>query len=819
MVTVDDLVISLTIKETGKLGQLQKQLEAIVGKKGEKAPLVGIDPTLKADLVFIKRELALIAPSTIAGRGQVKRQAYHARKILNWVNTQELEEFATRVMPEKLDKQAEMAKELGVELGDLQSTIVERFETVIKATQMIAGELTTGQRWSQDLLLAWEKLQLVGPEMPETERKMLFNAFQKAIKENNALMLQYFQKKGLKAFFEDPKFRGTFTQGFKEVVEKKLKGKLDLEKLLPSDTEQQKTMKDIADKADNTVDFLNKVAKEWDLTQMRGEETIKATEKEILGDPFYQNIAANLFKLVWKGKGGAPLEYSKFFRNVILKNILGDIEGIPLEKYKLDEMFEEMSKIDFTVIGATVKLLRDVGLVESAKRFEERGEPMYLFLEQKNMFTKKDIPELKKYIKTVGKDNITVFGNIVKTNIKSTFPDLITDVIDTWGVAYAEKLIVPPLKEKLEELSKDWDKQKEVLEEYIKTLFAGELKIVDLEKLKRLNLAEEFEGSKEKYKSIKEKVNLLAGLFGIKQPTELTEEKLLTKEDLKFTSELGGKPIDEMFLEGISTREEIIKKLDELLAKGGLSDKIIEDIHKFKKSLGVNPNSIDLPSFLGNIGKNLFEIGKEVRDVKTQEGFELGRNFLDRARDIFVDIIGDKEDRVKLGRALVKLENLEKKLYEHPEIAGSGDVPIVQQLGNLLKSMWDYKEKFIDTLPEYGKPDQGVTIQDTLDIIAREAKSPMSIDESIERGLEILKHDEVGVIAKLVSDSEVLKDLKGDMSNKELIDWMKSNLGNIKEFMKPNEAKLNLVIEKLKKMAEIFHMKEPERKRLFKDFE
>lgn len=55
MVTVDDLVISLTIKETGKLGKLQKQLNAIVGKTGK----LGI-ARFSASLMYIKRDLNAI---------------------------------------------------------------------------------------------------------------------------------------------------------------------------------------------------------------------------------------------------------------------------------------------------------------------------------------------------------------------------------------------------------------------------------------------------------------------------------------------------------------------------------------------------------------------------------------------------------------------------------------------------------------------------------------------------------------------------------------------------------------------------------------
>ena len=62
MASVDDLVISLRIDDTGNLGKLQKQLTALVGEKGEKAAQlgIGIDPTFKRDLAVIKGRLEYI---------------------------------------------------------------------------------------------------------------------------------------------------------------------------------------------------------------------------------------------------------------------------------------------------------------------------------------------------------------------------------------------------------------------------------------------------------------------------------------------------------------------------------------------------------------------------------------------------------------------------------------------------------------------------------------------------------------------------------------------------------------------------------------
>ena len=67
MVSVDDLIISLRIDETSNLGKLQKQLEALVGPKGEKAATLGIDPDLKRDLKIMKDRIIKFTPTVLVG--------------------------------------------------------------------------------------------------------------------------------------------------------------------------------------------------------------------------------------------------------------------------------------------------------------------------------------------------------------------------------------------------------------------------------------------------------------------------------------------------------------------------------------------------------------------------------------------------------------------------------------------------------------------------------------------------------------------------------------------------------------------------------
>ena len=65
MVSVDDLIISLRIDESSNLGKLQKQLEGLVGPKGEKAVGIGLDADTKRDLKIIKDRIVKFTPSVL----------------------------------------------------------------------------------------------------------------------------------------------------------------------------------------------------------------------------------------------------------------------------------------------------------------------------------------------------------------------------------------------------------------------------------------------------------------------------------------------------------------------------------------------------------------------------------------------------------------------------------------------------------------------------------------------------------------------------------------------------------------------------------
>jgi len=75
MTSVDDIIVSLRIEDTGNLGKLQKQLTALVGEKGDKQLDLGdLDPDMKRDLALIKDRIVKFTPTVLVG-GNVKEAA------------------------------------------------------------------------------------------------------------------------------------------------------------------------------------------------------------------------------------------------------------------------------------------------------------------------------------------------------------------------------------------------------------------------------------------------------------------------------------------------------------------------------------------------------------------------------------------------------------------------------------------------------------------------------------------------------------------------------------------------------------------------
>jgi len=147
MVSVDDLVISLRIDETSDLGKLQKQLEALVGPKGEKAISLGtgITPDIKADLNKIKADLMLLTPTVLTSKETVMRAALAlANRVRNEENLSEALLDRYNMEEERLNEFVEQLLDVAGDTSKLNSDQNKRFvtemEKFILMTDMAEGD-------------------------------------------------------------------------------------------------------------------------------------------------------------------------------------------------------------------------------------------------------------------------------------------------------------------------------------------------------------------------------------------------------------------------------------------------------------------------------------------------------------------------------------------------------------------------------------------------------------------------------------------------------------------------------------------------------
>lgn len=142
--TVDDLVISLTIKPTSDLGRLQKQLDSLVGKKGRGVGfgMMALNRNiikLSTDIKTIKYGISKLRPSFLPGKTNIFEQRSTALKL-----AQDFKDFSSKILdpffrtPKGLK---EFQKEFGLETQD---AIEEKLMHVIDDITEDLGDIGRG---------------------------------------------------------------------------------------------------------------------------------------------------------------------------------------------------------------------------------------------------------------------------------------------------------------------------------------------------------------------------------------------------------------------------------------------------------------------------------------------------------------------------------------------------------------------------------------------------------------------------------------------------------------------------------------------------
>lgn len=462
--TVDDLVISLTIKEGGNLDKLRKQLKAIVGEKGEKKKLDfgKLDPSIKKDLDWIKHEISFIAPGMIPGSGDKWGLAKTGKKYLKWVRERGgSDNLAERVIP-KLDKDIKAMK-IGLGL-DADASMVELKETLvdiidkdwIEKLKAISLEQITGEE-ARDILLVWNKIQ--GSALAtDKERKMLFSAMQTATKENNRLLLSIFKKKGIQAMFE-PKFReflpavaeqlshqffqdeqGHWRNYFDEMLNENDMSPEDFKKAKKAISDFQNELTRLDPKS--SMGYFNFVA---DKLGLDSEEAMKATMAEIQADWKKRVLAAAMiFGAVERGGGipsirsrGAGGSYTHFAVEKMLPPYIPP-RVLGMDKYTIEGMFTKLSKIDFALFNASIEKLKEFNL-------EALGDKLVAFIEQKVFAGPGIEDQVNRFLRVYGSEFVGIIAESISPGLLEEMPDLKTGLFNVWkeAVESGVKAVIP----------------------------------------------------------------------------------------------------------------------------------------------------------------------------------------------------------------------------------------------------------------------------------------------------------------------------------------------------------------------------------------
>ena len=451
MVTVDDLVISLTIKETSKLGRLQKQLDSIVGKKGEKAPTFGLDASVKADLSAIKRRIIFLMPTTIPGKNKPYAMAETAR-IASSILEKDIRDYAEKITPKNPDVLKRTMAEFGVKT---RPELVDALEDKIKDWQLRLEEVMS-KTWTNDqaqkFLVNIDDL-ISRAEVPEGWSKVLMTNIDNAIGERNKEVAEILRKVGLDikaeqyvatikaeklaqiGSSEEGIWRDKSQDEFLRAFNITSKEGIDLFKrefaLIPSRKEgTQILMENFA------TDLKMSITDLWNITekQVNDNEKIRVLSALLLNSIGYikggqrpagiplgtqKHIFESLKKMMTSIDPG--LGYTKEESIPILEGLAKEFEHKVGKT--MSDMFEHY-RVDFLIgIKEDIGIIKDLFGEKIATQLKDVGT---LWIEQKKLLTESNRGQFRNYIQLVGVKRLIGLASLTLDSFTSMFPNVLT---------------------------------------------------------------------------------------------------------------------------------------------------------------------------------------------------------------------------------------------------------------------------------------------------------------------------------------------------------------------------------------------------------
>ena len=497
MVTVDDLVISLTIKETSKLGQLQKQLEAIVGKRGEKAPIVGLDPSLKTDLNYIKQRINYLMPTEIPGTGKPKAMALAAKTASDLID-RNMKKYAEKLTPTREGNVKSFAKALGIKEEDLGEFLEGKLEDwQYRLEEIMSGTWSTPS--AQKFLVRINDL-ISRKEMDIGQRKMVFESIENSISEFNVEVAQLLEKLGIFAIPEFSMFKMT-DEVLKAIGDPNGQLRLsmaDLQKQagITGNKEAEDAYKKIRNIANmpNLTDPLKFIEQAFKSLGISKADIKKKmfTKAGVMADPRLKAMIPSIIQVA--ARKGEVTGIPKGFAQAI-KDVVVDMFKSPITGENNFEQFYQNVRPDLLVISDELEKLKDIFGEDIAEKITKG---FFEFSEFKKILSQQNADQFVKYQGYVG-DRLFGLSSSIQESFGRYVPDVLTKTINIM-----QELAKAGSVQKLTEVEKV-----KIVEEAQKSLSNETLKLT-LEKILEV-ITDSDERAKIIEKIIKQKDTQIAG--------------------------------------------------------------------------------------------------------------------------------------------------------------------------------------------------------------------------------------------------------------------------------------------------------------------
>jgi len=403
---VDDIIVSLRIDPTSDLGNLQKQLTSLVGKKGEKKmDLGGIAPGIKRELASIRTQLSFISTQTVPEIKDVKllsESLHRDRKILQ----RTFDAAADRLISEKTDAYQKQLEEYGAEnREELLEKMKETLSNFLGMMELGAMEKLPAKVMQNVDAVAKE---IISKEkMADGDRKTLITKMEKSIGELNKMFSKVLTKAGIthKPEFNLYQIRESW---YRKMGLSKDEMGFDMDKLIGSNEEvivEFNKIKDLIPEG-NLYDFIEASLEKLGITP----ELETFTARGIKDEPGLQALAKGILIKAWGTKFGIPTGFHEVIRKIL--------EGIGISTKDI----YEKGRPDFLLINNKLENLEKIFPPDVAEALSRT----LTFIELKSILSESNKEQFKKYKDMIGEEFLVGVAALVKSSFLDYFPEIKT---------------------------------------------------------------------------------------------------------------------------------------------------------------------------------------------------------------------------------------------------------------------------------------------------------------------------------------------------------------------------------------------------------